>query len=585
MSVDKKAVKLKAKKEAVKSNSTSTPWLSFILLAILILVVFSSAIPNSLTNWDDGVYIADNNLIKELSFDNFKNIFSSYVASNYHPVTILSYAIEYNFFGSNPSVFHVVNIFIHIFNTWLVFLLIKHLAKNNTISLVTALLFAIHPMHVESVAWISERKDVLYTFFFLLSLLSYLKYTTAEVNRTKLYLYSLLLFLLSLLSKGMAVTLPVVMFVVDYFNDRKITSKTIVEKIPFFVLSIVFGAIAVYAQRATEAMELKADYSFVERIFLGSYGFTLYIIKAVIPFNLSAFYPYPAKAGTVFPVLVYTSVLVPLAMLAAIFFAWKKKNKIVFVGLSFFVITIALVLQFIPVGNAIMAERYSYVPYIGLFFIGAFYFNQLYSNKSKMQTVLVGAIVYLLLLAFITYNRCKVWQDSETLWSNVLENHPNADIAYLNRGIHIVVRGQEEQAFKDFTKAIELNPRYKEAYNNRGLVKQGRNDFAGSIEDFSMSIVSDSSYVEGYSNRAISYLYLKKNDEAIKDFNKALELSPEYANVYSNLGNLYIDIGEREKGMKDLLIAKELYRKKGDMQSLQRVSQRIDVLNSQTKPQ
>lgn len=573
MAVEKKIKPGKLKRQNVVPEKSG-----YIIIIAAILLAYSTAFKNGITNWDDGVYITDNPLIKSLSWDNIKAIFSTNVASNYHPLTILTYAIEYSFWEANPLIYHLVNVIIHLLNSILVYFLFFRLTINGTVSLVVSLLFAVHPMHTESVAWISERKDVLYTFFYLLSLNTFLKYTSSSGDKFKLYIFSILFFLFSLLSKGMAVSLPVVLLLLDFYNNRRFSKETVIEKIPFFVLSLIFGLVAVKAQQSTEAMELKAGYNMLERFLLGSYSFMLYIIKFFLPINLSAFYPYPFKHSETIPLSVYLSAILFLLFIAGIIYSFIKKKKNIFIGLSFFIVTIGLVLQFIPVGNAIMAERYSYISYIGLFFIAADYFNRWYTNKKQSHVALALAIVIILVFVVATRERCKVWKDSETLWSDVIKNHPDADIAYLNRGIYIVVRGKAEQAYEDFNKAIELNPDYTEAYNNRGLLKQNKNELEGSIEDFNIAIKADSNYFEAYSNRGISYVFLKRYNEAIADYTKTLELSPEYANVYSNRGNAYIDIGEIEKGITDLKKALELYTKQNDKTGIQRTANRLNQL-------
>jgi protein O-mannosyl-transferase len=555
-----------------------------LVLSITVLVAFSSAFTNGITNWDDDVYITKNALIRSLDLE---KIFTSYVSSNYHPLTILSYAIEYHLLGIDDTGFHVTNILIHVANTLLVFLFIQNLSGNKTIALVTALLFGIHPMHVESVAWISERKDVLYAFFFLLSLIYYLKYIHNKGNKIKLYLWTILFFLLSLLSKGMAVSLPLVMVLVDYYRSRKIDRNLILEKIPFFLLSLVFGLLAISAQRSTQAMELRAGYPIFDRILFVCYGAMMYIVKLIAPLNLSSFYPYPQKINGNYPLLVYLSPVFVLLSFAAVVVLFRKNNKMAIWGIIYFVATIILVLQFVPVGDALFADRYSYVPYIGIFFIIGHYANEFMNNRFSLlykyrQALIVASFVIGLVLLVFSYNRCKVWESSLTLWTDVIEKYPDADIAYLNRGIISAPAGNIKEAYADFAKAIELNPACTEAYNDLGLLKQNMNDPNGSIEQFNAAIKSDRNYTEAYSNRALSYVSLKKYDEALKDFTKALELKPDYANVYCNRGNAYIDIGQVEKGMQDLNKARELYIRQNDRVGFQRISERLEQLRGLT---
>ncbi|HET6767293.1 MAG TPA: glycosyltransferase family 39 protein, partial [Chitinophagaceae bacterium] len=250
----KKKVKYRQNQAAKKApvpvpkTARSTRWTYYCLFIILLIsvVIYLPVYNNKFLAWDDDVYIKNNPLIYSI---NLKDIFSQYVMGNYHPLTILTFAVEYQFFGLNETGYHAVNLFLHLTNVVLVFYSINLLINKPTVALITALLFGIHPLHVESVAWAAELKDLLYTFFFLASYILYLKYLTNQ--QKKLYIFSLLLFCLSLLSKAMAASLPVVMLLTDYFKGRKINAKTLLEKGPFILLSIGFGIVAIWAQKSS----------------------------------------------------------------------------------------------------------------------------------------------------------------------------------------------------------------------------------------------------------------------------------------------------------------------------------------------
>ena len=222
--------------------------ISFILIATAI--AYYPCLKNGFV-WDDEGYILKNYYIKNMSVDNLKTIMTTPIMGNYHPLVIISYAWEYFFFKLNPAPYHIVNMIIHLLNCVLVFYFIMRLSNSIPVAFITGLLFGIHPLHVESVAWISERKDVLYAFFYVISLICYLSYLEKRPDY-KYYFFALFFFLLSILSKPMAVTLPLVLFLMDYFRDRKIDYRAIIEKIPFFVLSILSGIVTLFAQRLSE---------------------------------------------------------------------------------------------------------------------------------------------------------------------------------------------------------------------------------------------------------------------------------------------------------------------------------------------
>lgn len=293
---------------------------------------------------------------------------------NYHPFTILTFAIEYYFFGLNETGYHTVNLLLHLMNAILVFRAVLLLGNKGGVALIAALFFGIHPLHVESVAWVSELKDLLYTFFFLASYIFYLKYIKG--GHKKYYIMALFLFLASLLSKAMAVSLPVVFILTDYFKGRKINKSTLVDKIPFFFLAIAFGIVAILAQKSFGATDVD-KFPFLQRILFACYGFISYLLKLLFPLNLSAYYPYPVNSGENIPIKYYIYLIVFAGLMAGVIFSLRFKKDISF-GIGFFAITIFLVLQLFPVGETFMADRYSYVPSIGIFYLageGLYYYG------------------------------------------------------------------------------------------------------------------------------------------------------------------------------------------------------------------
>ncbi len=307
--------KNKVKKEL---NQEGNRYLKFILPAILLLTViaFSTSIGNGFTNWDDNKYIQDNPNINDFSWHGIKTIFTSEYFDLYIPVTLFSLMAEYHWFGAAPKSYHVINLLFHLLNTALVFYFIKILSQRIEAAIIVSLFFAIHPMHVESVAWIAERKDVLFAFFYLTALIAYVKYTERKKEGKRpaslwFYFFTLAMFVLSLLSKPTAITLPGLLLLLDYYYDRKLVSfKTILEKIPFFVLSVLVGLAIVTS--SGKAQQIPPDYSFFDRIFLVTYAFAFYIVKLFLPFHLSAFYSYPVFKDNVstLPAIYYWTVSV-----------------------------------------------------------------------------------------------------------------------------------------------------------------------------------------------------------------------------------------------------------------------------------
>src|SRR4030095_1705332 len=398
--------------------------------------------------YDDVNYIQKNPLIRSIDLN---RIFTENVMGNYHPLTMLIFSIEYQFFGLDATGYHVVNLLLHLANILLVFYFILLLCNKPWVALVAALLFGIHPLHVESVAWISELKDLLYTSFFLGTLIFYLKYLNDAEK--KYYFIALLLFLFSLLSKAMAASLPVVLLLIDYFKRRKIAGRVIVEKIPFFLLAVIFGVVAVFAQQISEAVQEISTYTFLQRIVFACYGFINYLWKLILPFNQSVFYPYPIKGGTALPSYYYLYPILLIAIAALIIYSRKFSNKIFF-AIAFFTVTIFLVLQLLPVGDAVMADRYSYIPSIGLFYLFGEAFNYLWNKRYKVPVIAILGL-FALFFCVRTFQRTGVWKNDLTLFSDVIDKYPTVAIAYNNRGSFLWDEKKYDEALVDYNKAIE----------------------------------------------------------------------------------------------------------------------------------
>jgi tetratricopeptide (TPR) repeat protein len=505
--------------------------LSLCLILAIPSISFFPSLKNDFINWDDQQYVTENKMIMEGSWRNIETIFDSIYMGHYHPLTLLSYSLEYRFFKLNPFVYHLTNLIFHLLNGLLVFWLIWMLKGGVLISLVVSLLFAIHPLHVESVAWISERKDLLCSFFFLGSLIVYLTYL--KTRRMRAYFLSLFLFLLSLLSKSMAVTLPLVLFLCDYLLDRKFDRKCLIEKIPFLVIAFIFGIIASFALRSSGMVDPKSSFSFFKNIFIISEVLTSYFSKLVLPIKLSCVYPF-IKGITSF--WSYVSLTTILGFLIAGILLGRYNKKITF-GTLFFFITILPVL---PI--KIVADRYSYIPSIGIFFIAAEGFYWVY--RSKLEPIkIVKPILAILLIgilgtfSFLTWERCHVWKDSISLWNNVLKNYPSLPIAYNNRGEVYLRRGDYDKAISDFNEALRIDPDYETAYTlyeNRGSAYLLKGDYERAIVDYNRAVRIRPNYALAYHNRGTAYLNKGNIEEAIADFNKALEIDPEYAEAYFN---------------------------------------------------
>jgi tetratricopeptide (TPR) repeat protein len=544
---------MKSKKELNKHNRTPRKptvvktdkrfYYGLFAIAIIAFIIYSPALNNGFV-WDDDDYLKNNVFIKTI---NLKDIFSNFVMGNYHPLTILVYAIEFKAFGLSEAGYHFVNILIHILNSILVFYLVNLLCGKQGVAFVASLLFAIHPLHVESVAWASELKDLLYSLFFIVTIIYYLKYKND--NKKKYYIYALLFFLLSLLSKAMAASLPVALILIDYFKGYKIDSKSLIEKIPFFLLSVIFGFVAIQAQKTSGATDI-AVFPLAQRLIFASYGFIMYLIKLIIPFNLCAYYAYPIQSGGSLPGGYITFLLLALAVTAYVLYSIRKSKKVL-LGVGFFSITVFLVLQLLPVGGAIMADRYSYIPSIGIFYLIGEGIYWLWNNR-KYKTfayVLIGGS--LIFYSAQTYARVDIWQNGMTLWNDVIKKYQTIPQAYINRGIIFAGEKKYDEALRDYNKALEIEPQFSKAYNNRGGLMRSLKKYEEAIADFNKAIEIQPDYTIAYNNRGLLMNITKRYDQAISDYSKAISLKKDYAEAYSNRGIAYRNAGKFEESLRD----------------------------------
>ena len=549
---------------------------SWIIPSILI-ITFLAYIPvlnAGFVTLDDGDYVTNNYLLKD--FSHLKELLATTVQGNYHPLTMLSLAFNYQVSGMDGWSYHILNLLLHLINCILVFRLVFLLSnKNVLISFTTAILFGIHPLHVESVAWISERKDVLYGLFFLLGLISYTKY--ADTGSGKQYVLTILFLILSLLSKPAAVIFPVVLFCIDLLRKRKLNFKLLLEKIPFFILALAGGIGSLMAQRAAEATGT-ISFGFTWTMLFGFYGIMMYIIKMILPVGLAPFYSFPAINQSL-PVEYYAGPIFFIA-LAILFYYSLKKNRAIAFGISFYVVNLLLVLQFLPVGSAVIAERYTYIPYIGLFFI----IGWLIDRYSKTNTTKAYSIIFTIAVIFsiFTFKQAGVWHDGVTLWDHAIKTQPSAKaysnralllrkekkyslaIEYYRKAIHLNKIDKEvysnlanvyfdlkqpDSAFLYYKKALEIKPNYHPAMDNMGAQFAVIGQYDSALKYFSKALEINPDYKQSYSNRALLYIQLNRNEEAIRDWEKFLQYEPNSPDVYNSIGSCYRALGKLQESL------------------------------------
>jgi len=515
------------------------------VILIVTFIAFYPSLRNGFVNWDDNGYVTQNRFIRSFSFGNIKQIFSSFFVSHYQPVTILSYLFEYHFFKLNPFGYHLTNLILHALNCLLVFWLVFILTGRISVACLTALLFGIHPLQVESVAWISERKNVLYALFFLAAIICYCYYRRLR-QPEKYYSASLILFGLSLLSKISAVTFPFVLLLIDYFFSRKRDKGWLIDKIPFFILSFIFGMIGVIGPYPFRPVGNEFAVNLINQIAIASQAIIFYLSKILLPLKLSCLYPFFGIRDTSLSLYFMITLIM---LLAIVIFSRKYTRKVIF-GSSFFLISILPALRLISTGEIVVADRYVYLSSLGIFYILAEGLFWLYSRKIKYSSFLRCLILVILtggigVLMSLTWQRCQVWKNSLSLWSDVLKNYPNIAPAYNQRGEYLFGNGEYDQARSDFLLAIDTSAQHRYSLNrkyyylNLGNLYRATGKNLEAIAIFEQLIKSNPRDAEAYFNLANLYDELNEKNKAVAFYKKAIEIDPQHVNARYYLGVLY----------------------------------------------
>jgi len=499
---------------------------ALLIIAVVTIAVYATSVRNELTNWDDDRYVLQNPLLGDLSATALSKTFSTYFQGNYHPLTLLSLDIDYALSGRNPLAYHIVNLLLHLGNTLLVFLLLLILTRERRIAFVAALLFGVHTLHVESVAWVSERKDLLYAAFFLGGLICYSNYCLR--NRGALYRLSIMLFFLSLLSKGQAAAMPLSVMAIDWLLRKKpFSRKSLLEKIPFFALALVFGIVAIFAQRTGGAIK---EVAWIYRIPVACYGYAAYILKLFLPIRLAAMYPYPFAATGAIPLSWFLSSLGLIACVGILLVrSIRKGDKLTAFGIIFFTVTVAFTLQLLPVGRAIMADRYTYIPSVGFCLVMAASYRLVAARSTLKKTWFVCVGAYIALLSMLTWQRVGVWHDSFTLWTDCIAKEPAAFEAYANRALaRMNVYHDDEGAIRDCSISLQFVTKNAPALTCRGVA------------------FYDESQRE--SNPALKRQLL---NAAVTDLRASMNIVPDQPNERVCLGNCDLDLGNLQDALAD----------------------------------
>jgi Tfp pilus assembly protein PilF len=531
-----------------------------IVLTLLCIAVFGQALWFDFIRFDDPAYVTDNTRVQSpLTLDGLKWLFLNTDAGFWHPLTWLSFMMDHRFFGLNSGGYHLTNLLLHLLNTLLLFWLFHRMTKEIWPSALIAAFFALHPLHVETVAWISKRKDLLSAFFWMLSLCAYVDYT--EKENAKQYLLVMLFFTLALMSKPMAVTLPVVMIILDFWPLKRLSARKDIisqlkEKSPFFLLAAVFSLITVYI-RYDRGNPFVNTIPFSYRLANAPVALVTYLKKTFLPYDLAVFYPFPSDVP-VDQVIIASVVLIVISVAVVL---WVKKMPLLLAGWLWYVVTLLPVLGIIQVSERAFSDNYTYLPLIGVTVMFVWGIGSWSTNQALRKRILLpAAILTILVLSLLSWKQCSTWQNSITVFGHAARVTKNNFLAHTNLAFAFSLQGKNEEALYHFSEVIRINPHFPEGYYNRATTYGEMGRYALAMEDFQKAIALKPDYVDAHYNMGTVYAKTGRYHDAIKKYDEALRINPNYVLAYCGRGLAYLLQGKNEPGCRDARKACELGR-------------------------
>lgn len=545
---------------AMTNNKYRSVILICMALIIVTTIVFSRVGDHEFLLFDDEDYITQNPHIENgITVSNIAWAFSSVYASNWHPITWLSHMADVQLYGMNPRGHHFTNVIIHSVSTMLLFILLLLLTRSQWKSLFVAALFALHPMHVESVAWVAERKDVLSAFFWFLTLILYSQYVAKRKHIQ--YLLTLVSFILGLMCKPMLITLPIVMLLIDFwplnrFNVKELESwqnsirgytstikSVIIEKIPFFACSLISAFITIYAQKSGGAINNLDEVSLGFRFENAILCYVKYIGNTFWPHHLAAIYPLP-RSISILPVILSLIILLSISSVTI----WARhKFPYLAVGWYWFLITLIPVIGLVQVGSQSMADRYTYIPLVGLFIMAAWGIPVLAKDINHQQAILAslaGAVI--IASAVLTWQQLGYWRDDFSLFRHALQVTTGNYVAHTNLGGALERKGNLDAAISELQEALAINPNYINAHNCLGVSLAQKGSLDAAYKEFKYIIKTHPNDSQAHNNIGNVLSSKGEHDEAIKEYQEALRINPEYSDAYNNLA---MELADKRKSL------------------------------------
>lgn len=507
----------------------------FLIAVLMTVIVYSNFLFYGHISWDDPEMVFKNKYVKE--FD-LTALFTHHFVGNYIPVTMVFHSLAWFLFDANDWGHHVLNILLHIINGLLVYKIGKRLFKEELIANFGAILFLLHPLQIESVGWISELKNVLSATFYLSAVLSYIQFQ--ETSSLRLYWLTFLFFILGCLSKSSVVVLPLSLICIDIINQKGFSLKSILNKTPFLMLSLVFGIINIKTQTADLFINYGHEFPYFQRFGFAGFALLNYLLLFLLPVNLSIIYPYPEIKTGVFVI----GYLMLASLLSLLIYFIKQKKYQWFSIVVFVMVNLVLVLQVLPFGEVLFADRYAYIPIIGLAWMLGFIFT-----KVKTQSLAICLIVIGVFSAF-SFSRASAWKSAITLYEDILKKYPEQYVALNSAGVECMFLNEDEKALEYFNKAVRIAPRNYKGFYNRGLLYLKNNKPELALKSFNQTLALYQ-YGKAYTARASAYYALGDIPKALNDANYAIGMDKNNAKAHFVLGNCLSDLNKLDDAISE----------------------------------